>query len=99
MDATRPVSPPPEWVELGRISRFEARSGVFSVDLYGDDPANLLAAEQVSFVHPSRGGHLGYWQRGTPRFWPAAAVHDFLKRGHSTLSFNSYSGPARVKKN
>jgi hypothetical protein len=36
----------------------------------------------------ARGGHLGYWGRGAPRFWAAAAVLDFLDEalGHGASS-------------
>ncbi len=32
----------------------------------------------LRFVHPSRGGHCGYWQSGKPRFWAGRAALDFL---------------------
>jgi len=35
-------------------------------------------AGRIALAQPSRGGHLGYWQRGRPRFWAAPAVLDFL---------------------
>ena len=33
----------------------------------------------VRFVHPSTGGHVGYWGAGRPRFWAAVAVLDFVE--------------------
>jgi len=37
-----------------------------------------VTAGRIVLAQPSRGGHLGYWQRGRPRFWAAPAVLDFL---------------------
>lgn len=34
----------------------------------------------LEFVHPRCGGHVGYWQKGRPRFWGAEAVLSFLDR-------------------
>lgn len=39
-------------------------------------PATSVAG--LRLLLPSRGGHLGYWSRGRPRFWAAKAVLDFL---------------------
>ena len=32
----------------------------------------------LRYLHPDRGGHVGYWQRGSPRFWAAEAALDYL---------------------
>ena len=32
---------------------------------------------RLRFVHPARGGHCGYWQSPTPRFWAAQAILEF----------------------
>ena len=36
-------------------------------------------APRLVLAHPMRGGHLGYWQRGRPRFWAAPAVLEFFE--------------------
>ena len=33
----------------------------------------------LRFVHPARGGHLGYWQKGRPRFRAATLALSFLE--------------------
>jgi len=33
---------------------------------------------RMRFYHPRRGGHVGYWQAGEPRFWAGQAILDFL---------------------
>ena len=43
------------------------------------DPHRLPGQRHLVFAHPERGGHLGYWQSGEPRFWAAKAVLDFLE--------------------
>jgi hypothetical protein len=49
-----------------------------------DDPFVPLAMfrrhdgnPRVRFVHPERGGHCGYWQSASPRFWAAEAALGF----------------------
>jgi len=37
-----------------------------------------LRSRHVRFVHPARGGHIGYWQTGTPRYWAGEAVLRYL---------------------
>jgi len=32
------------------------------------------ASRHLRFEIPDRGGHLGYWQRGSPRFWAGVAI-------------------------
>jgi predicted alpha/beta-fold hydrolase len=39
-----------------------------------------VAPGRLEIVHPRRGGHLGYWQSGRPRFWAAPVVLDYLDR-------------------
>ena len=34
----------------------------------------------LAYEHPRAGGHCGYWHSGTPRFWAASAVLDFLEK-------------------
>ncbi len=41
-------------------------------------PHRRSGAGGIVFVHPSHGGHLGYWQAGRPRFWAATRILDFL---------------------
>lgn len=36
------------------------------------------APDRLRFIHPSRGGHLGYWQAGAPRFWAGKVILEFL---------------------
>ncbi len=36
------------------------------------------APGRLQWVLPARGGHLGFWGRGAPRFWAAKALLDFL---------------------
>jgi predicted alpha/beta-fold hydrolase len=38
-----------------------------------------LVPGRLVLAHPRRGGHLGYWQRGRPRFWAAPAVLEFFE--------------------
>jgi len=42
---------------------------------------HATAARHVAFAHPRHGGHVGYFQRGRPRFWAAAAALEFLADG------------------
>ena len=44
------------------------------------EPLRGVAPGKLEIVHPSRGGHLGYWQSGHPRFWAAPVILDFLDR-------------------
>lgn len=39
------------------------------------------ASSGVRFLHPERGGHVGYWQRISPRFWAASVILDHLNPG------------------
>ena len=41
-------------------------------------PYHGHASGAVTFLHPRSGGHMGYWQRGRPRFWVARAALDSL---------------------
>jgi predicted alpha/beta-fold hydrolase len=41
-------------------------------------PAWNGASPHLRFVHPSSGGHCGYWGSGTPRFWAAGVALGFL---------------------
>jgi predicted alpha/beta-fold hydrolase len=34
----------------------------------------------LTLVQPARGGHVGYWQSGIPRFWAGWAVIEYLER-------------------
>ena len=34
----------------------------------------------LRFMHPPKGGHVGYWQSGSPRFWAGEAILDYLER-------------------
>ncbi len=43
-------------------------------------PHHGLLPGTLRFLHPARGGHVGYWQAGAPRFWAAEALLDFLER-------------------
>jgi predicted alpha/beta-fold hydrolase len=36
------------------------------------------ASPRLAFVHPARGGHLGYWQAGASRFWAAERALGYL---------------------
>jgi predicted alpha/beta-fold hydrolase len=48
-------------------------------------PARMFAPHRnnrrMTFLQPSRGGHCGYWQAGTPRFWAAEAILQFVGSG------------------
>ena len=35
---------------------------------------------RLRFVHPPKGGHVGYWQSGKPRFWAGEAILEHLER-------------------
>lgn len=45
-------------------------------------PARMFAPHRgnrrIAFVQPRNGGHCGYWQAGTPRFWAAEAIRRFV---------------------
>jgi hypothetical protein len=48
------------------------------------------APAHVRFDCPARGGHVGYFQRGRPRFWAAGVVLGFLEReAHPPLRSSS----------
>ena len=38
------------------------------------EPLRGLAGGRITIVQPARGGHVGYWCRGRPRFWAAEPV-------------------------
>jgi predicted alpha/beta-fold hydrolase len=40
-----------------------------------------LGNSWLRVVQPLRGGHCGYWQSGTPRFWAAQAILQFIGAG------------------
>jgi predicted alpha/beta-fold hydrolase len=41
-------------------------------------PYRAAAGGRITFVHPQRGGHVGYWQRGRPRFWASEPILSWL---------------------
>ena len=41
-------------------------------------PYRAAADGRITFLHPPRGGHVGYWQRGHPRFWAAEPILSWL---------------------
>jgi predicted alpha/beta-fold hydrolase len=43
------------------------------------EPFRSAPSRHLVFAHPRRGGHLGYWQPGEPRFWAGKAILDFLE--------------------
>lgn len=42
-------------------------------------PYRSAPGARLSFAHPAKGGHLGYWQSHEPRFWAGKAVLDFFE--------------------
>jgi predicted alpha/beta-fold hydrolase len=44
------------------------------------EPLAGAASGRLEIVLSRRGGHLGYWQSGQPRFWAAPVVLDYLDR-------------------
>lgn len=38
------------------------------------EPHRSTPSRHLRFEIPERGGHLGYWQKGTPRFWAGDAI-------------------------
>ena len=42
------------------------------------DPFRARRPPRMRFYHPERGGHVGYWQAGEPRFWAGQAILEFL---------------------
>jgi hypothetical protein len=71
-------SPGPLLFGVGRPTLIvSARNDPFiPIDMF--TPCHRQASSAVTFLHPRSGGHIGYWQRRTPRFWVAEAVLDFL---------------------
>lgn len=68
---------------LGRIRRptlvLSAADDPFvPIDMFPE--FHRAASPAVTFLHPRSGGHMGYWQRGRPRFWAAVAALAFLGR-------------------
>jgi predicted alpha/beta-fold hydrolase len=45
-------------------------------------PAGMFSSHhgnrRIRFLQPPHGGHCGYWQSGSPRFWAAEAILDFI---------------------
>ena len=42
-------------------------------------PYHRARSGRLRFVHPRRGGHLGYWQARQPRFWAGEAAVEFVR--------------------
>lgn len=47
------------------------------VEMFGSSSRNVPGG--LRLLLPARGGHVGYWQSGAPRFWAAKAALDFLE--------------------
>jgi predicted alpha/beta-fold hydrolase len=43
------------------------------------EPFETGAGHPVRITYPSSGGHVGFWQRGEPRYWAAEAALDFIE--------------------
>jgi len=57
------------------------------VEMFGEKTCGKSG--KLRLLLPARGGHVGYWQSGTPRFWAGKAALDFLEQvtrspGHSS---------------
>jgi predicted alpha/beta-fold hydrolase len=66
------------------LDRIEAPTLVISAENDPFVPIEIfsgarLRSRNVAFVHPMRGGHLGYWQPGAQPFWAGAAILDFIE--------------------
>jgi len=45
----------------------------------------------LRFVHPDRGGHCGYWQKGRPRYWAGEVALDFFDAHGSSRRSGTFS--------
>lgn len=44
---------------------------------------------RLTYLHPERGGHCGYWHSGTPRYWAAGVTLDFLESAVAAGRFST----------
>lgn len=56
-------------------------------------PCHAAAPDDVRFIHPKRGGHVGYWQSAATRFWAAEAIVAFIASSSPILDAAHLTAP------